>query len=456
MAKRFVNIDRATPILLPQDMRDWLPQDHIARFILEAVDSSDLSLASVNRNGSGDCQYPPGMMLSMLIDAYCTGRFSSRSIEEATFSDVALRFITADTHPDHDTICTFRRNNGALISSLFLSVLVLAKELKFLRVGTVSIDGSKIEANASKHKAVSFGRAQEKIDHLQAEVTQFLERAETADSTPLADGLSIPKEIQRREDRIAQLLKAREAIRARAAAKVEAELEAYEAELRKRKAEAEAGEIRGGPFPPMPSDEPKPGDQYNFTDPESRLMKQGGAEHFEQSYNAQAAVDAGGSLLVIGAHVSNACNDKEQLVPTLASIAPEVGRPEAILIDNGFYSEKAVQEAESRGVKVYASVGKQTHQRSVVDLEADQEPEPLLEGATTKEAMAHRMKTAEGKAVYKLRKETVEPVFGIIKEAMGLRRFLLRGLAKVNLEWALVTLAYNVKRLFSLIGRQYA
>jgi transposase len=183
MAKRFVNIDRSTPILLPQDMRDWLPQDHIARFIIEAVDSSDLSLASVNKNGSGDCQYPPGMMLSMLIYAYCTGRFSSRSIEEATFSDVALRFITADTHPDHDTVCTFRRNNGSLISSVFLSVLVLAKELKFLSVGTVSIDGSKIEANASKHKAVSFGRAQEKIDHLQSEVTELLERAEKADST---------------------------------------------------------------------------------------------------------------------------------------------------------------------------------------------------------------------------------------------------------------------------------
>jgi transposase len=218
MAKRFVNIDRSTPILLPQDMRDWLPQDHIARFIIEAVDSSDLSLASVNKNGSGDCQYPPGMMLSMLIYAYCTGRFSSRSIEEATFSDVALRFITADTHPDHDTVCTFRRNNGSLISSVFLSVLVLAKELKFLSVGTVSIDGSKIEANASKHKAVSFGRAQEKIDHLQSEVTELLERAEKADSTPLADGLSVPKEIQRREDRIAQLLKAREAIKARVSA----------------------------------------------------------------------------------------------------------------------------------------------------------------------------------------------------------------------------------------------
>lgn len=456
MAKRFVNIDRSTPILLPQDMRDWLPQDHIARFIIEAVDASDLSVASVNKNGSGDCQYPPGMMLSMLIYAYCTGRFSSRSIEGATFSDVALRFITADTHPDHDTICTFRRNNGPLISSVFLSVLVLAKELKILSVGTVSIDGSKIEANASKHKAVSFARAQEKIEHLQSEVTELLERAEKADSTPLADGLSIPKEIQRREDRIAQLLKAREAIQARAAAKVESELEAYEEDLRKRKEEAEAGNFRGGPFAPMPSQEPKPGDQYNFTDPESRIMKQGGANHFEQSYNAQAAVDADGSMLVIGAHVTDACNDKEQLVPTLECISPEIGKPEAVLIDNGFYSEKAVLEAESQGVKVYAPVGKQTHGRSVTDLEAHQEPEPPLEGATVKEGMAQRLKTAEGKALYKLRKETVEPVFGIIKEAMGFRRFSLRGLVKVNLEWALVTLAYNVKRLFTLKGRQYA
>ncbi len=456
MAKRFVNIDRSSPILLPQDMRDWLPQDHIARFIIEAVDSSDLSCASVNKRGSGDCQYPPGMMLSMLIFAYCTGRFSSRSIESATYSDVALRFITADTHPDHDTICTFRRNNGPLISSVFLSVLLLAKELKFLQVGTVSIDGSKIEANASKHKAVSFGRAQEKIEQLQFEVTELLERAENADSTPLADGLSIPKEVERREDRIAQLLKARENIKARAAAKVEAELMAYEEDLRKRKAEAEAGEFRGGPLPPTPTGEPKPGDQYNFTDPDSKIMKQGGASHFEQSYNAQAAVDADGSMLVIGTHVTDACNDKAQLVPTLESIASEIGTPQAVLVDSGFYSEKAVLEAEGKGVTVYASVGKQTHHRSVTDLEAHQEPKPLLEGATAKEKMAHRLKTAEGKALYKLRKETVEPVFGIIKEVMGFRRFSLRGLVKVNLEWALVTLAYNVKRLFSLKGRQCA
>jgi hypothetical protein len=206
----------------------------------------------------------------------------------------------------------------------------------------------------------------------------------------------------------------------------------------------------------MPSEEPKPGDQYNFTDPESRIMKQGGAQHFEQSYNAQAAVDADGSMLVIGTHVTDACNDKEQLAPTLECISPELGTPKEVLVDNGFYSEKAVLEAESKGVKVYVSVGKQTHHRSVADLEAHQEPEPLLEGATVKAAMAHRLKTAEGKALYKLRKETVEPVFGIIKEVMGFRRFTLRGLVKVNLEWALVTLAYNVKRLFSLIGRQYA
>lgn len=456
MAKRFVNIDRSTPIILPQDMRDWLPQDHIARFVIEAVDSSDLTLASVNKNGSGDCQYPPGMMLSMLIYAYCTGRFSSRSIESATYSDVALRFITADTHPDHDTICSFRRNNGPLISSVFISVLVLAKELKFLHVGTVSIDGSKIEANASKHKAVSFERAQEKIDHLQVEVTELLERAEKADSTPLADGLSIPKEIKRREDRIAQLLKARENLKARAKAKVEAELMAYEEDLRKRKAEAEAGDFRGGPFSPMPETEPNPGDQYNFTDPESRIMKQGGATHFEQSYNAQAAVDADGSMLVIGTHVTDACNDKEQLVPTLGSISSEIGVPQAVLVDSGFYSEKAVLEAEGAGVTVYASVGKQRKHRSVADLGAHQEPAPLLEGASVKERMMHRLKTAEGKALYKLRKETVEPVFGIIKETMGFRRFSLRGLVKVNLEWVLVTLAYNVRRLFSLKTRHCA
>jgi transposase len=451
MPQKFVNVDRNTPMLLSPDLRDWVPENHIVHFLLDALDSVPMHTARVNHRGTGNEQYPPQMMLGVLIYGYITGRFSSREIEAATYSDVAMRYLAADLHPDHDTLCAFRRNNAALLKETFTSVLLLAKEMKVLKVGTVSVDGTKVMANASKHKAVSYKRAGEQIELIEAQVDELLKRAADADSKLLADGLSIPEEIALRKARLEKLATARAVIEARAREAAAEQEPGYQEKLAAREAKKAQGKRPGGKPPKAPDDTPKDGDQFNFTDPESRIMKAGNGKHFEQAFNAQAAVDADGSLLIVGARVTNSPNDKQQLAPTVASIPASVGVPAAVAVDNGFYSQQQIDLVEAnRQTLVYAAVDKQTHHRSVSDLEAHQEPPPLDEQAAPVEKMAHRLKTAAGKAIYKLRKETVEPVFGIIKEVMGFRRFSLRGLEKVTLEWDLVAVAFNLKRLFTL------
>jgi transposase len=339
MAICFVNIDRDTPLLLPPDLRDWVPADHLAHFVIDAVEALDLRQVKVNTRGTGDAQYPPTMLLGLLIYSYATGTFGSRRMEQSTFENIAVRLITADTHPDHDTICTFRRENQALLSESFVKVLQLAQELKLAQFGqiTVSLDGTKLAAN--------------------------------------------------------------------------------------------------------------------FTDPESRIMKSGGS--FQQCYNAQAVVEVE-SRLIVGERVSQSPNDKQELVPTLAAIAPEAGAVASVLADRGFFSEAAVQQVEQTaagaltGTVVYAPLDKTSHHRRVADLEKQPEPAAPAPGASVAEVMRHRLKTSAGKALDKLRQQTVEPVFGIIKSATGFRQFLLRGTAKVSTEWTLVCLAYNLRRLHTL------
>lgn len=451
MASKFVNVDRDTPMLLAPDLRDWVPAKHIVHFLIDALDACPMSSAKVNVRGTGSGQYPPQMMLGILIYGYITGRFSSREIEEANYIDVAMRYLAADWHPDHDTICTFRTNNGALIKDTFTSVLLLAKELKVLKVGTVSVDGTKVLANASKHKAVSYKRAGEQIQLIQEEVDELLRRAEDADRKELADGLTIPDEIARREKRIQKLKEARGIIEARAKEAATQQEAEYQEKLAERELKKAQGKRVGGKEPNAPSATPADGAQYNFTDPESEIMKAGNGKYFEQAFNAQAAVDADGSLLILGQRVSVQANDKQELEPTVFSIPAVIGTPSAVAADSGFYSQEQVARVEANGQTiVYAAVGKQSHHRRIADLEVHQEPEPLALDATPVEKMAHRLKKAVGKAIYRLRKQTVEPVFGIVKEVMGFRRFLLRGHAKASLEWELVSLAYNCKRLFTL------
>lgn len=453
MPARFVNVDRDTPLLLPPDLRQWIPENHLAHFIVDAVDSLPLTNLLVNERGTGDEQYPPRMMLSLLSYCYAIGTFSSRAIEQATYTDVAVRFLSGDTHPDHDTICTFRRQNNQLLAESFVQVLAMAGEMRLLKVGniTVATDGTKILASASKHAAVSYQRAGQQIELLEREVRALLQKAEDADSTPLQDGLTIPDEIVRRRERIEKLKMARAVIEARARAHAAAERPQYEAKQAEREAKKQRGEKVGG-RPPQPLREtPQPKDQFNFTDSQSRIMKCGSGEHFEQAYNAHVSVETD-SRLIVGARVTDQPNDKEQLAPNVAAIpTAAVGAVGAVLADNGFYSEGAVTTVEQPGgPTVYVAVEKSSHHRTVADLEQRAEPPPPEVGAPVGTVMAHRLQTQAGRALYKLRQQTVEPVFGIVKEVMGFRRFLLRGLEKVQWEWTLVCLAYNLKRLHRL------
>jgi|TARA_B110000196_G_scaffold296960_1_gene287693 transposase len=431
MAAKFVNIDHDTPLLLPPDLRDWVEPDHMVHFIMDAVCALDLSAARVNDRGTGSAQYPPSMMLALLIHCYATGTFSSRRIERLTYENVAVRYLCADTHPDHDSICKFRRENKELLSSAFHQVLELA-------------------ANASKHSAMSHEHLEKQMTLAQDQIQELLAKAADADSTPLQDGLSIPEEIKRREDRLAKFKEAKKVMEQRAKQRFEEEKAEHEAKLAQRQAkEASTGRKSRGREPKPPQEGPRDKDQYNFTDPESQIMKDGGS--FEQCFNAQAAVEVE-TMLVVGQHVSNAPNDKQQLEPTLNAVSPAVGPVSGVLADSGYYSERAVATVENggEGPTVYAAMKRHSHGRSVQQLEKHPDPPAPPEGASAAEIMAHRLETKAGKDLYGLRKQTVEPVFGIIKEVLGFRRFLLRGLDNVSLEWTLVSTSYNLKRLFNL------
>src|SRR5271170_3507104 len=264
MAAHFVNIDYDTPLILPPNLRDWVPAGHLAHFILDAVQEMDLRQIKVNERGTGSEQYPPRMLLALLLYCYATGVFSSRRIEQATLDSVPVRMICGDTHPDHDTICTFRRENKALLQETFVRVLELAQALNFLQVGqiTVAVDGTKVLANASKHAAVSYEHAGKTIQQLDLEVKELLAKAEQADSTPLEDGLTIPKEIQRRQERHAKLAAARSQIQARAQGRAAAEMAQYKAKLEERATKKEQRKKPRSPEHKETSPQPKPGDQY--------------------------------------------------------------------------------------------------------------------------------------------------------------------------------------------------
>jgi transposase len=455
MPARLVNLDRQTPMLLPCDLREWLPADHLVHFLLDAVEQIPTGHFHVNQRGTGSEQYPPTMMLALLIYCYATGRFGSRTIEAATHSDVAVRYLCANHHPDHDSICVFRTANRAAFQAAFVTVLQLAQQLRLTRVGTVSVDGTKVQANASKHAAVSYQRAGELIAQLQLEVQALVTRAEQADTRETKETLDIPAELTRRQTRLAALKQARQVIEARAKEIAAAQQAEHRAKVAARQSQRAAGKKPRGPEPKPPSEVPDPKAQYNFTDPASRIMKAGNGQHFEQAYNAQAAVDE--AMMIVGQRVSDAPNDQQELVPTVQAISPVVaGDVHAVLADNGFYSAAAVQAVEQKpdgtpsGLTVYAAVAKQTHHKTVADLLPQPEPAPLPADANPKAKMAHRLQTNAGRTLYKLRKQTVEPVFGIIKSVLGFRQFLLRGREKVSLEWLLVCVSYNFKRLFTL------
>jgi hypothetical protein len=400
--------------------------------------------------GSGSASYHPRMLLGILVYGYATGIFSSRKLERATYDSVAFRFIAANDHPDHDTIATFRRRFLKQIEGLFVQVLLLAREMGMLKLGTLGLDGTKIHANASRHSALSYEHAGKIEAQLKAEVAELTAKAEAADKADIPDGMSIPDELARREDRLQKIAETSAKIEARGKERFAREQAEHEAKLAARKAKtASTGKKPCGKPPRPPTQGPLPTDQINLTDEESRIMPVAGGG-FEQCYNAQAAV-AEGSLLVVATDVVQATNDKQQLEPMLGKIdalPKELGEAETLLADTGYFSAGNVAACEAAGIEPLIAMGRQPHHPPLAERFADTPPAP--ENPTPVEAMAHRLKTPEGRNLYALRKQTPEPVFGIIKSVLGFRQFLLRGLDKVRGEWSLVTMAWNIKRMFTL------
>ena len=444
--------DRLTDFLMPPSVEEWLPQRHLARFVVEVVDGLDLTAMSKAYRGTGSASYHPAVLLGLLVYGCATGVFSSRKLERATYDSVAFRFIAANDHPDHDTIATFRRRFLKDIEALFVKVLLLAREMGVLTMGTVALDGTKIHANASRHSALSYEHAGKIEAQLQAEVADLLGKAEAADRADVPDGMSIPAELTRREQRLAAIARAKATIEARAKERHAHEQAEHDAKMAARAAKtAASGKKPGGRPPAPPAEGPLPTDQVNLTDDASRIMAVAGGG-FEQCYNAQAVV-AAGSLLVIATDVVQAPNDKQQLAPMLGKIADlsdEFGKVEVLLADSGYFSESNVNFCAAAGIDPMIAMGRQAHHPSLAERFA--EP-PLPPGDPTPlEAMDYRLKTPAGKKLYALRKQTPEPVFGIIKSVLGFRQFLLRGLDRVRGEWKLVTMAWNIKRMFVLAG----
>ena len=449
MSERFRAVDRDTPYLLPPSVQDWLPEEHLARFVVEVVSKLDLRDLEKEYAGRGSKAYHPEMLLALLFYGYATGVFASRKLEQATWDSLAFRYIAANTHPDHDTIAAFRKRFLKQLKPLFVQILLLARTMGFLKLGKISLDGSKVQANASKHSALSWGHATELEERLKAEVARLMELASAADAD-VPDGMDIPAELERREDRLKAIAEAKAKLEARAAERHAAEQAEYEAKRSKREARAkQQGRCPGGRAPQPPAPGVRNSDQINLTDEESRIMPAGG-KSFQQAYNVQAGVDTK-SMLVVTESVTTHTNDKQEVEPTLKALEElpgPLGRAEAILADNGYYSEANVRACETAGVTPYIAMGRDRHHLTVEQRWT--EPPPGAPNAGPVDAMAHRLSSVDGRAIYAKRKSTVEPVFGIVKSVLGFRQFHLRRLDGASGEWTLVSMAWNLKRLFNL------
>ena len=445
---RFIPVDRQTSYLFPPSVEDWLPEDHLARFIVEVIERLDLSELTRQYAGRGSAAHHPAVLLGLLIYGYVTGLPSSRKIERATYDSVAFRYIAANTHPDHDTLAAFRRRCGAQFEQLFVQVLMLAREVGMLKLGKIAVDGSKVKANASRHSALSWGHIKKIEAQLQQEVKQLMALAESEDRKNAQDGMDVPQEIARRQERLSALDEAKRKLEERARERDAQAQSEYESKMAKRRAKREAGRKPGGKDPEPPTSGPQDKDQINLTDEESRIMKVGGG--FDQCYNAQAAVDTD-SMLIVGGYVTQAGNDSQQIEPMLELLIErqqKLGQISQVLADTGYFSAANVAACEDAGIVPMIAMKREQHHLPV--LERFTEPAPLPHDASSVEAMAHRLKTKTGRADYALRKQTVEPVFGIIKHVMKFRQFLLRGKQQVAHEWNLVALAWNLKRMNAL------
>lgn len=448
----FRAVDRGTAYLLPPSVDEWLPADHLARFVVEILEQLDFSGLTLQYRGSGSEAYHPQMLAALLLYGYATGTYSSRKIEQACYDSIAFRYIAANTHPDHDTLCAFRRRFLPELRGLFVQVLQIARQMKLLKLGSIALDGTKVHANASRHNALSYGRASQLEEQLRGEVAELLRRAEQTDKAEEKAPLDIPAELALREARLAAIAEAKAEIERRAAERLAREQAEYEAKLAAREQKAkESGKRPGGKPPQPPSGGVKPTDQVNLTDAQSRIMPRSGGGGFDQSYNAQAAVDTD-TMLIVAARLVDTPVDARQVLPMieqLQALPEELGQVHTLMTDAGFFSAANVQHCEHHGIQPL--LARRRDQHYMPWYERFSEPPALSNTADALERMLHRLRTPAGRALYGLRKQTVEPVFGIIKQAMRFRQFLLRGKAKVSGEWQLVSLAYNLKRMQRLV-----
>jgi len=450
MTPKFIPTNRDQQYLFPPSIQDWLPEEHLARFVIDIVSQLNLQPLAETYAGKGFKAYHPEILLSLLFYGYATGAFSSRKIEQATYDSVAFRFISANTHPDHDTIATFRKRFLKQLRPLFVQILMVAREMGLLRIGKVSLDGTKIKANASKHHALSWGHACKLEQQLQAEVDELIRLAEQADREKIPDGMDIPQELCRRQDRLQAISEAKTKIEERAAERYAREQKEHEEKIAARQTKAEATRKKPrGPEPKPPEQGPQKKDQVNLTDEESRIMPSSD-KGFTQAYNAQAAVDVG-TMIIVESHISQAPNDKQEITPALASLntLPEkLGKVDTMLADAGYFSKDNVASCEKSEIDSFIPPNREKHNQPLTARFSD--PEPLPEDADTIDRMRHKLKTVEGRKVYAQRKSTIEPVFGIIKHVLGFRQFFLRGLEAVSAEWTLVSIAWNIKRMFAM------
>jgi transposase len=447
MSRKFKTPDYEATLQQPISLSEALPPNHLTRFVVDVIAQLDLSAIYQRYAPIGGEAIAPEILLGLLFYGYATGVFSSRKLERATYESIPFRFVAGGWHPDHDTIAHFRKAFLAEIQELFVQILLLAQATDILKLGNISIDGSKIHADASKSHAVSYQHLRALEVHLRQEVQDLLtlgERADQGDLT-LPDNLDIPDEVTLRQERLLKLAEAKAVLEARAKERDAADQAEYEAKLREREEKARASKRKPGGRPPTP---PTPGprdtDQYNFTDPDSRIMKNSADAGFNQHYNVQAVVDQT-SLLIVATALSNHPNDKHEAEPNLAAIPAELGMPTAAALDNGYWGPATLQALADRGIEAYVATGRESHHTSWQDFFA-QTPTPPPADASPKVHMAYKLKTDIGQAIYRLRKCTVEPVIGIIKEVLGFRQFSLRGLPAAAGEWCLVCLAFNLKR----------
>ena len=436
---------REQGMLMPYDISEWLPESHLARFVVDITDKLDFSKVYLQYQGKGTVAYDPKLLLALLFYGYSTGVFSSRKIEAATYDSVAFRFIAGNQHPDHDTIAAFRKRFLNEIRGWFKEILLIGKELGLVKLGNIFIDGTKIQANASRHKAMSYEYMKQLEAQLESEIEQLLELATAQDEKEKDQQLEIPQELKLRKDRLEKIKQAKAVVEARAAERYKLDKEVYDQKMNNREQYQEkTGKKPRGKAPEPPSETPKESDQYNFTDPESRIMKT--SNGFDQCYNAQAAVND--DMLIVGAYSNAHVNDQQEFIPAVGSVDPELGAIKTATADGGYFSENNVLKVQEQRIEPLIATSREKHNSFLETYLKRQNT--VNEAITVIEQMNQRLKSKEGGDIYKKRKQTVEPVFGIIKETLGFRRFSLRGEEQTDGEWSLVCLAYNLKRLFKL------